>query len=379
LDYQKHHSDNIGESLRNLRASSAVIRNSSQTLLSLLSGKGLVYNLPHLVLPKFGKNLKAKKDILLGKHAGTISRELGRGAYGAVFLMEASSNNMASTLAVKAQSPIDCLAWEFDILRTIQARTKNKANNREPCPFPRPFSFIALADGAMMSMTAGSESGLNLVDLANMYRVKLGENVPEIVAFHYTSCMLKHVATLHESNVVHADIKPDNWVLFRSSDVDAVGVCEDLMLVDFGRAIDLEYLTQSKRVSFTGNASSKDMRCIPMRLGKQWLYEIDTYGILCSVHIMLFGSHMTLTQSKSGRWEMTSKFRRYWRQDLWKEVFDSLLIHTQEKTFTDNTSSSHVLHNLREQIEGYLKCEQSNLSAAMERQARFLPSSRNQL
>jgi len=134
--------------------------------------------------------------VQIGKHAGTMRKELGRGAYGVVALMdlgEEGSKNKG-TIAVKAQCPTDCLAWECEILRKLESRAKvDDATYGFPCAL----SFLSLADGAILSMTAGSNSGLNLVDLANVYKLKLGEHVPEIIALHYVSRMLRHLEQLH--------------------------------------------------------------------------------------------------------------------------------------------------------------------------------------
>lgn len=185
--------------LRRIQASSSVASDSRSPLLSLLSVHGKSFHLPHIPLPREfrAKHLSGNTKVQIGKHAGVVSRELGRGAYGVVALMDLGQgglHNYTKTIAVKAQSPTDCLAWECDILRRLEERTKS---NSEVYAFPSPLSFISLADGGIFSMTAGSKTGLNLVDLANVYKVKLGEHVPEIVVLHYVSRMLRHIEQLH--------------------------------------------------------------------------------------------------------------------------------------------------------------------------------------
>ena len=52
-------------------------------------------------------------------------------------------------------------------------------------------------------MTCGSQSGLNLVDLVNVYKVKEGASgVPELVALHYTIRMLKHIEAFHWKGII---------------------------------------------------------------------------------------------------------------------------------------------------------------------------------
>lgn len=197
VEYVATHDHDIKMALRRLRASSSVASNSRAPLWSLLSQEGEVYDLPHLVLPRAfrGKTVQGKTEINIGKHSGVVRSELGRGAYGVVVLMDVETHPEQSTIAVKAQSPTDCLAWEFEILRSVEQRIGSKESGSGP--FPRALTFLALADGGVLSMTAGSKSGLNLVDLVNLYKVKLGEPVPELIALYYTSRMLKHLETLH--------------------------------------------------------------------------------------------------------------------------------------------------------------------------------------
>lgn len=187
-------------SLRRLQSSSSVASNSRAPLPSLLSTRGKCFHLPHVVLPRefSSKHITANTQICVGKHTGVISKELGRGGYGVVALMETEKNcDQTNTIAIKVQSPTDCLAWECEILRRLEKRAKKSDEKDESYPFPRPLTFVSLADGSILSMTAGSKSGLNLVDLVNIYKVKLAEPVPELVALHYTSRLLSHIERLH--------------------------------------------------------------------------------------------------------------------------------------------------------------------------------------
>jgi checkpoint serine/threonine-protein kinase len=178
-------------------------------------------------------------------------------------------------------------------------------------------------------MTAGSESGMNLIDVANTYKKIMG-NVPELIAIYYTSRMLRHLESLHEDGkVLHCDVKPDNWVLTPSQSRDAVGGC-DLMLCDFGRAIDLEKVTRQGedplRTLFKGSIAAEDMECGTMREGLPWGVDLDYFGLCASAFILLFGSHMEVVRDKStGNWRLNKILRRYWQKDLWQSLFHSLL------------------------------------------------------
>lgn len=198
VDYDVIHGHDIKMSLRRLQTTSSVASNSRAPLLSLLTTEGSSFHLPHLLVPRElrGKRVVPEKTkVVIGKHSGLVRNELGRGAYGVVLLMDVEGSSNQDTIALKVQYPTDCLAWEYEILRRMEQRLSSKHSG--DFGFPRALSFISLADGGMMSMTAGSKSGLNLVDLANVYKLRIGEPVPEVIVLHYTSRMLKYVELLH--------------------------------------------------------------------------------------------------------------------------------------------------------------------------------------
>jgi hypothetical protein len=198
MEYKKAHDRDVTMSLRRLQKISTFTTDNRAPLSTLLVSKGQSFQLPNISLPKqFCRKPKVSDtEVTLGKHSGIIRKELGRGAYGIIFLMEISDSDQQRDLAIKVQSPTDSLAWEFEILQRLESRFPSASKNFH-YSFPRPFSIVSLADGGIMSMSAASRSGLNLVDLSNFYKLKLGEMVPEVIALHYTSVALQIVEDLH--------------------------------------------------------------------------------------------------------------------------------------------------------------------------------------
>lgn len=156
----------------------------------------------------------------------------------------------------------------------------------------------------------------------------------------------------------------------------------DLFLVDFGRAIDLEKFSDQyedvRNTMFLGNASCRDMMCVAMKNNTPWSYDIDTFGILSSAHVLLYGTHLEIRKKGDYQWHPTSRLRRYWQKDLWDEIFNSLL-NLDEMTGTAIGSRARSLRNLRDKIENYLRTEKEKLSALLTRQATLLPKSREKL
>lgn len=154
------------------------------------------------------------------------------------------------------------------------------------------------------------------------------------------------------------------------------------MLVDFGRAVDLTQFSDKcddvRNMLLHGNACKDDMRCVAMRDGKPWSFDIDTYGILCTVHVLLHGSHMEIRKGKDNNWRPISRLKRYWEQDLWTEIFNSLL-NLDDVSGAAIGSRARSLRALREKIDIVLKEKESTLRPALIRQVSFLPLSREKL
>ena len=151
------------------------------------------------------------------------------------------------------------------------------------------------------------------------------------------------------------------------------------MLVDFGRAKDLKGKSGGPQqdVKFVGHASPRDMMCVAMRKNLPWSFDIDTFGVCASVHVLLFGSHIQIHQSREQRWMPNERFRRYHEKDLWVDVFDTLLnleCGTQEAI----GSRPESLRRLRHRIESHLstKIPSQRLVSALKRQATLLPATR---
>mmetsp|Transcript_22024 Transcript_22024/g.48004 ORF Transcript_22024/g.48004 Transcript_22024/m.48004 type:complete len:1418 (-) Transcript_22024:222-4475(-) len=342
-------------------------------------------------------------EIDLDNVTAVVQHELGRGGNGIVLLAFAKNDaesfsafeDDCSAVALKVQTPTGCLAWERRVLFLVEQRmpvrdnldtdtkqrgsrkrrssasshgSRNRSMFTPAFPFPKPFSFVAFNNGGLLGMTAASSNGLNIVDLVNRYK-KSGEgSVPELIAIHYTVRMLKHLETLHwDCKVLHVDVKPDNWVLVASSTACDTGrgsvvPGSDLMLVDFGRAVDLKAAANSSsnygdplEVRFRGNAAAKDMECVAMREGLSWGLDVDTYGLCASAYTLLYGEHMDIVKDKSSkRWRPHKPLRRYWNKDLWFGLFDTLINIGGGSDGSYLGSHPNSLRAIRKSFEGYL-------------------------
>ena len=396
IDYASTHSQDEKYALRHL------LSEGSRHMIDYRD-KTLDRRLSH----KVPKHTEIDLDYVTAK----VQHELGRGANGVVLLCTSTDERRSfasdvhqNAVALKVQSPIGGLAWEYSILQIINRRVPKldarrnggrrhrrlsdslsaAGDGRTALPFPQPFSFVAFENGGLLGMTAASNSGINLVDLVNFYR-KSGEGqIQELVIIHYTARMLKHMESLHwHGKVMHCDVKPDNWVLMASTSAcgtDSTALIQgaDLMLVDFGRAVDLEAAAgkggDHLAVRFHGNEAARDMECVAIRENLSWGLDIDTYGLCASVFTLLHGSHMNVEKdATTKRWRPHKPFRRYWNRDLWFNLFDTLL----NMDGTNGALGSHPnsQRNIRTAFEEYLDegNRRRHLESYLKHQASFLP------
>ena len=198
IDYEKALKASTFGAMRLIKDAASGSVEQCSSLIDVLSTT-CVYDVPKYVLPRiFRKKLLDKgSEIKIGYSKGTIKRELGRGANGVVVLLSVDSE-INESVAVKAQASTPTLAMEYEMLKRIELRIgKRWAPDKVlPFPFPKPLSFVALADGGMMSMTAASEYGLTLLDLVNLYR-QCNEKIEDLIPLHYASRMMHHLELLH--------------------------------------------------------------------------------------------------------------------------------------------------------------------------------------
>ena len=313
---------------------------------------------------------------LLDNRKVKIIHELGRGVHGVVLLCKddvcSESIDSCQNGALKIQAPIGSLAHEYSVLLRLEERIRLDSSGFYP--FPQSQALYAFKEGGLFVMTAGSDSGMTLLDVVNTCNKSIG-SVPEMVAIYYTSRMLRHLECLHrkgrilvsslcllllvllmnsflnETPFQHCDVKPDNWVLTMATGVSGTGAVAgaDLMLVDFGRAIDLDSVSGiGTKPLFTGSVAAEDMECKAMRQGLPWGFDLDFYGLCASSYILLFGSHMEVVQDENtGKLKLKRLLRRYWQRDLWQKYFDTLLNFGAR-------SSDNCLHDLCIAFDEYL-------------------------
>lgn len=177
----------------------------------------------------------------------------------------------------------------------------------------------------------------------------------------------------------HCDTKADNWVIASSDLVGGENIDgSNVVLTDFGRAIDLQEVSRANPLEskLKGKASRDDMMCVAMRQGLPWSFDIDTYGLCDTAHVLLFGCNLEIERSTTtGRFAPKQRFRRYHQRELWSTLFDTLL-NLEQPSKTAIGSRPRSLRQIRVKFEAHLAEKETELKAQLKHQAAFLPLKR---
>ncbi|KAL6072987.1 Mitotic checkpoint serine/threonine-protein kinase BUB1 [Balamuthia mandrillaris] len=322
-----------------------------------------------------------------------VDKRIGDGAFASVHTVAVLEglphlNPEEFSYALKVQEP--ACEWEWYIYQQIKKRLPENMHHN----FITFHSIHVYSDKSMILMDYHDQGSLQ--DVLNVY-MKAGKRMDETLVMYYTIEMLKIVEQLHNGGIIHGDLKPDNF-LVKNLDREGVklrhwgsakaqtspmnGGWDDkgLVLIDFGRSIDTTLYPAGTR--FTGD-HVEEFKCLEMREGKPWTYQVDLFGLLGIIHCLLHGSYMEVMQEKEGTgrrsfgsgkrglslltstnsnagpgqskgrtiWRPKQPFKRYWQQELWEALFVDLL----NMDFTrDSTAHLRALSHHRQAFESYL-------------------------
>ncbi|XP_076269939.1 mitotic checkpoint serine/threonine-protein kinase BUB1 beta-like isoform X4 [Rhynchophorus ferrugineus] len=247
-----------------------------------------------------------KEPVYIGQDNYIIEKILGKGQFGTVF--KAYNIQMRSTVALKYQRPPN--KWEFYICRELQARLINH-------PLQDRFMDIStgyFSDQASILVSQFQPFG-SLLDTANM--LKKQSTGKETLCVYFTLEMLKIVKAMHEVKIIHADIKPDNFLVLLQSNNSL-----SLQLIDFGCSIDMTMFPD--KATFTRPITTEDFICCEVRDGRPWSYHTDLFCVAASAHVLLFQEYIQLKKI-SNVWSIMKHFPRYTKIDLWNMFFSTLL------------------------------------------------------
>ena len=285
----------------------------------------------------------------------TVKRELGKGAFAPVYLVESNDPEdgqdenhpvqmgkgdfglkRQSLEAIKMEDPPT--PWEFYIMRQAKRRL---GVSRPADSIISAYEMHVFKDECYLVEEFRDQG--TLLDLVNIARAENGV-MDEQLAMFFTIELFRTVEALHSKGIVHGDLKSDN-ILVRfdalqkeshwSSEYKRDGrdgwASKGVALIDFGRGIDMKAFKPD--VQFIADWPTTEADCAEMRELRPWTYQIDYHGLAGIIHNLLFGKYIstvaergaTLGAGATKTYKIKESLKRYWQVDIWQECLDLLL------------------------------------------------------
>ena len=168
---------------------------------------------------------------------------------------------------------------------------------------------------------------------------------------------------LHKLEIVHADLKPDNFLLLNTPGTISLPC---LQLIDFGKSVDLTLTSDNNKENVDNNSEKVNSELMELdpedkddddlteeekeeleieknekevedlqtklftELGRVGQYHLDLYGIAGCAYCLLFGKYIEVGTVKN-RWVVKGNFQRRWQTKMWLQFFDQFLNPKRDK------------------------------------------------
>ncbi|XP_036403176.1 mitotic checkpoint serine/threonine-protein kinase BUB1 [Megalops cyprinoides] len=261
-------------------------------------------------------NIAPKMTIPVGEESLHVDSMLGQGAFATVY--QATNLATSQKLVLKVQKPAN--PWEFYINTQLNQRLQLSVRHL----FNNIYAAHLFQNGSVL--LGELHSCGTLLNAVNLYRGLSDKVMPQPLVLYFTVCILHMVEQLHNAQIIHADIKPDNFMLgerfLENDSFDLDSLEHGLALIDLGQSIDMTLFPEG--TAFTAKCMTSGFQCTEMLSGRPWNYQTDYFGIAGTVYCMIFGTYMKV-KNEDGVWKTSGIFKRNPHSELWTEFFHTLL------------------------------------------------------
>ncbi|KAH8252531.1 hypothetical protein KR032_000386 [Drosophila birchii] len=283
------------------------------SLLDEIDFSQYIEKLPHCQLVGHVKRLCPNSKIEVNGEEFDVFKMLDKGSYGTIYTGQHVKTG--KKVALKQERPVNY--WEFYITLEVHSRLTSE----QMIPAYTHFDYALVGNNSSVYISDFAEYG-SLISACNKIKSGTGKNLDEYVVMHLSCQMLDIVDHLHALGIIHADIKADNFLLMRPLRTHPNEV--SLQLIDFGVSIDTKRFPSNQTFNYVHHHEL--FKCIEMRTNRPWTYQLDLFGLVGVMHVLLFGSYMEVVKrSPSGVWMPKIALPRYVQRQMWETIFRTLL------------------------------------------------------
>ncbi|KAH8277711.1 hypothetical protein KR018_003981 [Drosophila ironensis] len=312
-----HPKGNMEESVLNETIANAEVNpfnvETNAALLESIDFSMYIEKLPHCQLVGQVKRLHPNIHIEVHDERFEVLKMVGKGAYGSVY--RGRHLKTGKKVALKQERPPNF--WEFYICLEVHSRLTSE----QMIPAYAHIDYALVGNNSSIYISEFSDYG-SLIEVCNKVRSVTNKNLDEYVVMHMSCQMLDIVDHLHAMGIIHADIKPDNFLIMRPLCAHPNEL--SLQLIDFGVAIDTKFFPPNQTFKYVHH--DELFKCVEMRTGRPWTYQLDLFGLVGVMHVLLLGRYMEVEQrNPSGVWMPKTALPRYVQRYTWESIYRALL------------------------------------------------------
>jgi Protein kinase domain len=166
-------------------------------------------HVPQCKLLKSIPKLKPGMQLEIQEEIYTAGKFIAKGSFGSIFIIE--NTNTKKTFAAKQEKPANL--WEYYICMELSDRLKTNNLDHMIKAFMH-INKAVIANNSSIFISELSPFG-TIIDVCNKVRKITGKNLDEYIAMILTCQILSIIDFLHGCKIVHADVKPDNFLLMK--------------------------------------------------------------------------------------------------------------------------------------------------------------------